>query len=78
MNFGMRKAGRGRSVSLPRSGFGSIRKSGRLALEFATHEDLRQGDPELRDQELRSMGEAWAEIDETRSLEVSRVISDPF
>ena len=53
-------------------------KSGRPALEFTTHEDLRQEDPRLRDPRLKSMGEAWAEIDETRSLEVSRAINDPF
>ena len=53
-------------------------KGGRAALEFATQEDMRQGDPDLRDQRLKSMSEAWAEIDETRSLEVSRAIRDPF
>ena len=35
-------------------------------------------DPELRDRELKSMGEAWAGIDETRSIEIARAISDPF
>jgi hypothetical protein len=35
-------------------------------------------DLEVRDRELKSISEAWAGIDEIRSLEVSRFIKDPF
>jgi hypothetical protein len=52
-------------------------QKGRLALEFATGENLTLKDAELRDQELKATAEAWAGIDETRSLEIARSIAAP-
>ncbi|HSB04790.1 MAG TPA: hypothetical protein VLK23_06300 [Thermodesulfobacteriota bacterium] len=53
-------------------------KAGRSALELATKEALAMEDLEVRDRELKSISEAWAGIDEIRSLEVSHFIKDPF
>lgn len=53
-------------------------KKGRGALEFALQEAMKMEDAELRDRELKSIADAWVGFDESRALEISRSISDPF
>ena len=54
------------------------KKEGRRALEFTLQETMEIEDKELRDRELKSIGDVWTGVDENRSLEISRSISDPF
>jgi hypothetical protein len=54
------------------------RKRGRTALEFASQQASLIKDLALRDRELKSIGEAWAGIDENRALGIARSIRDPF
>ena len=51
---------------------------GRGALESASQETLKIKDRGIRDQELKPLAEAWAEINEDRAVELSRLINDPF
>jgi len=53
-------------------------RKGRLALEYASRETLAMREGEVRDQELKSIAEAWAGMDEARALEIARSINDPF
>jgi hypothetical protein len=53
-------------------------RKGRIALEYASRETLAMREGEVRDQELKSIAEAWAGIDEARALEIARSINDPF
>jgi hypothetical protein len=53
-------------------------KKGRGALEFALQEAMKMEDAELRDRELKSIAGSWVGFDESRALEISRSISDPF
>ncbi len=53
-------------------------RKGRLALEYASREALAMREGAVRDQELKSIAEAWAGMDENRALEIARSINNPF
>jgi len=53
-------------------------RKGRLALEYASRETLAMREGEARDQELKSIAEAWAGMDEARAFKIARSIKDTF